>query len=152
MVCGTSNLHFCSECGERKREICFTYQVVKKETVKKKLVELKDLNAGVYKPVEIIEDEKMRVLKVEDEEGEFHFVDQRHYLLEKQALLFSVVRYDYFKLSEEEKEEKAKEIDLLSLLKFFKREGGLPVTTEWEIDRLSLLLKRIFPDSKKWKK
>jgi len=74
MACGTTNLHYCEECGERKRELSFTYQVIKKETVKKKLIRLKDLESGVYKPVEIIEDEKMRVLKLEDEKGEFYFL------------------------------------------------------------------------------
>jgi uncharacterized protein YjcR len=115
MDCGTTNLHYCDECGERKRELSFTYQVIKKETVKKNVISLKDLKEGVYKPVEIIEDERMRVLKLEDERGEFHFIDQKRYSLNKEALR------DYSKIKEEDREKEARRVDLLSELESLTR-------------------------------
>jgi hypothetical protein len=124
--------------------------VIKKETVKKNVIRLEDLEEGVYKPVEIIEDEKMRVLKLEDEKGEFHFVDQRHYSLNKMALDY---RGTYYETQPGEKETKAKEIDLLSVLESFNRERG-EIGPRWKDDKLPMSLTRLLPekDSKKERK
>ena len=130
MDCGTTNLHYCDECEERKREVSFTYQVIKKETVKKNVISLKDLEEGVYKPVELIEDEKMRVLKLEDEKGEFYFVDQNDYRLNKHAVFKMKGYHPSLKIEKEEKE--TKEVDLLNVLEALVREKDGNFKTQWK--------------------